>query len=105
MRKNRRDSLLNGVDELERNLKYVKNKISENNLKQRIRCKFPKHETIDHLENVFVFNLERYIDQDFAEAYAAGLYDVNHLRNRWESDLTPNELVIERKNFNVFLWI
>ena len=101
-KKNRKDSLLNGVEEIEKNFKYVKNKINENNLKQRIRYRFPKHETIDQLENVFVFDLETHNDQEFAEAYAAGLYDVNRLRDKWDRDLSSNELVIERKNVLIF---
>ena len=101
-KKNRKDSLLNGVNEIERNFKYVKNKINENNLKQKIRYRFPKHETIDQLENVFVFDLETHNDQVFAEAYAAGLYDVNRLHDKWDRDLTPNELIIERNNVTVF---
>ena len=101
-KKNRKDSLLNGVQERENNFKYIKNKVNENNLKQRIRYRFPKHETIDQLENVFVFDLETHNDQEFAEAYAAGLYDVNRLRDRWHRDLTPHELIIERKNVNIF---
>ena len=96
-KKNRKDSLLNGVQEIESNFKYVKNKTNENNLKQRILYRFPKHETIDQLENVFVFDLETHNDQEFAEAYAAGIYDVNRLRDRWQRDLTSNEVVIERK--------
>ena len=101
-KKNRKDSLLNAVQEIVINFKYVKNKINENKIKQRIRFRFPKHETIDQLENVFVFDLETHNDQEFAEAYAAGLYDVNRLRDRWHRDLTSNELLIERKNVNVF---
>ena len=101
-KKNRKDSLINGVNGIGRNFKYVKNKISENNLEQRIRYRFPKHETIDQLENVFVFDLETHNDQEFAEAYAAGLYDVNRLRDKWNRDLTPDELVIERENVTVF---
>ena len=101
-RKNRKDSLLNGVDETDNNFKYVKNIINENNLKQRILYRFPKHETIDQLENVFVFDLQTHKDQEFAEAYAAGLYDVNRLRDRWRRDLTNNELIIERKHVTVF---
>ena len=101
-RKNRRDSLLNGVNEIENNFKYIKNKINENNLKQRIRYRFPKHETIDQLENVFVFDLETQNDNEFAETYGVGLYDVNRLRDKWDRDLTNNELVIERKNVTVF---
>ena len=89
-KKNRKGSLLNGVDEIDKNFKYVKNKINEDNLKQRIRYRFPKHETIDQLKNVFVFDLETHNDQEFAEAYAAGLYDVNRLKDKWDRDLTPD---------------
>ena len=101
-KKNRKDSLLNGVKEVDENFKYVKNKINEDDLKQRIRYRFPKHETIDQLENVFVFDLETHNDQEFAETYGAGLYDVNRFRDKWDRDLTSNELVIERKNVTVF---
>ena len=101
-KKNRKDSLLNGVQEIERNFKYIKNKIKGNNLKQIICYRFPEHETIDQLENVFVFNLETHNDQEFAEAYAAGLYNINRLHGRWDRDLTSKELVIERENVNIF---
>ena len=62
---------------MERKFKYVMKKINLNKLTQRIRYRFPKHETVDQLENIFVFDLETYNDQEFAEAYAAGLYDLN----------------------------
>ena len=101
-KKNRKDSLLNGVQEIENNFKYVKNKINEDNLKQRILYRFPKHEPINQLENVFVFDLETHNDQEFAETYAAGLYDINHLHDKWDRDLTPDDLVIERKNVTIF---
>ena len=51
---------------------------------------------------MFVFDLETYNDQEFAEAYAVGLYDVNRLRDRWDRDLTPDEIVTEKDNFIVF---
>ena len=101
-KKNRKDSLLNGVQEIENNFKYIKNKINENNLKQRILYRFPKYEPINQLENVFVFDLETHNDQEFAEAYGVGLYDVNCLKDCWYGDLNSNELVIERKHVNVF---
>ena len=53
-KKNRKDSLLNGVQEIDDNFKYVKNKMNEKNLKQRILYHFPKHKPINQLENVFV---------------------------------------------------
>ena len=101
-KKNRKDSLLNGVQEIENNFKYVKNIINEKNLKQRIRYRFPKYEPINQLENVFVFDLETHNDQEIAEAYAAGLYDVNRLKDCWHRDLNSNEIEIERKHVNVF---
>ena len=101
-KKNIKDSLLIGVEEVDKNFKYVKNNVNENNLKQRIRYRFCKHDTIDQIENVFVFDLETYNDQEFGEAYAAGLYDLNRLRDKWDKDLTSDELVIERGNSTVF---
>ena len=101
-KKNRKDSLLNGVQEIENNFKYVKNIINEKNLKRRILYRFPKHETIDQLKTIFVFDLETHNDQDFAESYGVGLYDVNRLRECWHRDLNSNELVKERKNVTVF---
>ena len=80
--KNRKDGLPNGVEEIEKNFKYNKNNLNKKNLKRRIRYRFPKHETIDQLEKNFVVELETYNDQEFAEVYAAGLYDKNRLRDR-----------------------
>ena len=51
---------------------------------------------------MFVFVLETHNDQEFAEAYAAGLYDVYRLRDKWDRDLTTDELVIERENITDF---
>ena len=100
---NRRDSSLNGVEEINRNFNFVKNKINGKNLKQRSRYRFPKHETIDQLENVFVFDLETYNDQEFADSYAAGIYDVSCLQNKWNRDLTYNELETGRKNVTILM--
>ena len=85
-KKIRKDALLNG-EEIKRIFKSVKIKIKDNNLNQRIRYQFPKHETKDQVENVIAFDLETYKDQENAEAYAAGLHDVNHLRDCWDRDL------------------
>ena len=41
-------------------------------------------------------------DEEFAEAYAAGLYDVNRSRDKWDKDLTPDETAIEKENVTVF---
>ena len=90
------------MKEIERNLKYVKNEIKKEKLSQRIRCQFSKYETIDQLEIVFRFDLESYNVQEFAEAYSAGLYDVNRLRDSWDRDLTPDETLTENDIVTVF---
>ena len=55
-KKNRKNSLPNGVEEIDKSFKYVKNKINESKWKKRIRYRFPKQETIDQLENMFVID-------------------------------------------------
>ena len=57
---------------------------------------------IGQLENVFVFDLETYNNQEFAEAYAAGLYDVNRSKNCWDRDLPVQEKETETENVIVF---
>ena len=79
--KKRKDALLIGVDEIDKTFRYVRKKKNENKMKQRIRHRFAKHETVYQLKNVFVFDLETNYDQNFAGAYAAGFYDVNRLRD------------------------
>ena len=96
------DSLRIGVEEIDRNFKCIKSKINEKNFSQRNLYRFPKHETKDQLENVFVFDLETINDREFAEAFAAGIYDVNLLRDRWNRDLTPDELKTEKDNVILF---
>ena len=51
---------------------------------------------------MFVFDLKTYNDQEFAEAYAAGLYDVHRLRDKWDRDLTVQEIETERETVIVF---
>ena len=70
--------------------------MNEKNLRKRIRYRFLKHETITHLKNVFVFDLETYNYQEFAEAYAAGLYDVNRLPDKWDRDITVHEMKTQK---------
>ena len=101
-KKKRKDKLFIGVEEMDRNFKYVKNKINKNNLKQRIRYRVSKHGTIDQLENVFVFDIEIYNDHEFAEAYAAGLYDVSRLRDKWDKDLTVQQKETEKESVTNF---
>ena len=51
---------------------------------------------------MFVFDLETHNDQEFAKAYAAGLYDFDRLRDKWDRDLTLDAIVIEKENVTVF---
>ena len=51
---------------------------------------------------MFAFNFETYNDQEVAEANATGLNDVKGLREKWDTDLTPIEIDIERENVIVF---
>ena len=51
---------------------------------------------------MFVFALESYNDQEIAEAYAAGLYDVNRIRDRCDGNLSVQEIETKRKNIIVF---
>ena len=55
-KKNRRNGFFNGVEEMERNFKYVKNIINKDILSQSIRYRISNHETKDHLEKLFVFD-------------------------------------------------
>ena len=75
---------------------------NKDNFSQRIGYKFPKHETIDQLENVFVFDLQAFNVENFAESYAAVLFDVSRLQDRWDRDLTPDEIVTEKDSAIVF---
>ena len=73
--------------------------MNKDRLGQRIRYRFPEDETIDQLENVFITDLEIYNNQDFAEVYAAGLFDVTRLRGRWDRELLDQETETEREKF------
>ena len=101
-KKNRRNSLINGVEELERNFEYVKNRMNENILNHRIRYRLPKRETIDQLEKVFVFDLEtkndKYLQKHMQLDYM--MYIVYEISNR---DLFLDEIVTEKDNVIVFV--
>ena len=51
---------------------------------------------------MFVFDLETYNNQQLAEAYAAGLNDVNRSQDQWNRDLTLREMETETENAIVF---
>ena len=76
--------MLNRVGEKEAKFNFFKNKMNENNLGQRSRYSFRKHEIIDRLGNAFLIDLETFNDQEVAEAYAVEFYIVNRLRDKWD---------------------
>ena len=85
---------------MERTFRYVE-KDERQKISQRIRSRLPKHETVDQLEKVFVFGFETCNDQEFTESYAAGIYNVNGLRDSWDRDLCPNETNTEKENVTI----
>ena len=98
----RKNSLLNGVEEKERKFKSVKSKTNKDSSSQRFHYRFPKHESMDQLEKVFVIDLETYNAAKTAEAYAVVLYNANRLPDTWNKNLTPKEVETERDNVVVF---
>ena len=48
---------------------------------------------------MFVFELETCKVKKNVEAYAAGLYDVNRVRDKWDGGLTPEEVEIKKIRF------
>ena len=80
----------------------MKNKINEDNLSQRNLSGYPKNETINQLENVFVLVFETYGDQKIAEEYVARLNNVNRSRDNWLGSLTPERIETQRENVIVF---
>ena len=60
-------------------------------MSRRIFYSFRNADEVDQSENVF--------DQKYAEAYAAGLNDVNQLRKMRDRGLTPKEVKTERKRY------
>ena len=101
-KKNGKDLLVNGVRGMEDNFKYVKFEMNEDKLNQRIRNIFPKHGTVNHLENVFVIDLETKNEQELAKAYAAGFFDVYLSQDRWDRDLIPEKIQSQRVSVNDF---
>ena len=94
----------NAIQELEKNVEYEPNHISENNLKQVVEYKFPKSNEKDCLFAVFSFDLEtvNVPDQEFCEAYAAGCYHLDRLKDCFNGDFTEKELETERQHVHKF---
>ena len=47
---------------------------------------------------MFLIDSETYNDQEFAEAYAAGFFNLNRSRDKWIRKLTQEELRTEKEN-------
>ena len=86
------------IEELENIFDYEPNPFSDNVLKQVVKYKFPLCNEKDCLFAVFSFDLEtvNVPNQDFCEAYAAGCFHLNRLKECFNGDLTEEELKIER---------
>ena len=65
-KKNRKNSLLERVRQIEAFFKFVKNKTDEESFGKKNHHTFLKHESTDQLENVFVFQSQTCISQNFA---------------------------------------
>ena len=94
----------NAIKELEDNLKYEVNQISDNILKQVQEYKFPISNEKDCLYAVFAFDLET-ANVDFKQycvPYAAGCYHLNRLKECYNGNLSEDELKIERENVHIF---
>ena len=97
LEKSRKASLLIEVGDKGAIFKNVKKKINEDVLTQRFYYRFPDQGVVDQLENVFVFDIETYNQNENAETYEASFYEENCLREMWKRELTPDEKKRYRK--------
>ena len=51
---------------------------------------------------MFIIDSETYNDREYAKTYAARLYYVNCLGDKWDRDLTCKEIEVERENVIVY---
>ena len=102
--KTNKTTFTDAIKELEDNFEYEPNQISDNILKQVIEYKFPSSYEKDCLFGVFSFDLEtvNVPYQEFCEAYAAGCYHLDRLKECYNGDLGEKELEIERQNVHIF---
>ena len=86
------------------NFEYEPNHITDNILKQKQEYKFPISNEKDCLFAVFSFDLEtvNVPYQEFCEAYGAGCYHLDRLKECYNGDLTKEELEIERQYVHIF---
>ena len=92
------------IKELKDNFKYEPNQISDNILKQVQEYKFPISNDKNCLFAVFSFDLEtvNVEYQEYCEAYAAGCYHLDRLKECYNGDLFEDDLENERKHVHIF---
>ena len=92
------------IKELEKKFEYQPNHVTDNILKQVVEYIFPISNEKDCLFAVFSFDLEtvNMPYQEFCEAYAAGCYHLDRLKECYSGDLTEEELKIERQHVHIF---
>ena len=86
---NRKNSLLETIDEMENNFKYEEAQINNDNLKQVIDYKFPISYEVKCFCRVFAFDLETYNVEhsEYCVPYAAGVYHPNNLYEDFNRNL------------------
>ena len=101
---NRKNSLLETIDEMENNFKYEEAQINNDLLKQVIEYNFPISYEVNFLYRVFAFDLEtcKFENSEYCEPYAAGVYHLNTLFEYFNGNLNEKQLAIERSKINVF---
>ena len=97
--KKRSDSVLFGVEEMEGNFKYGTKKMNQGTPSQRFRYYFPRQDMVDQIENVFVFGLDTFNEEEYAQLNAICLNIVYRVREEWKLDSTPEETNFEKKMF------
>ena len=98
--KRKKTNFTDAIKELENNFEYQPNHITDNILKQVVEYKFPISNENDCLFAVLSFDLDtvKVPYQEFCEAYAAGCYHLDRLKECYNGDLTQEELEIERQH-------
>ena len=101
---NRKTSLLDWIDEIDKNFEHEQTQINKNILKQVIEYIFPISFEMNCLYSVFAFDLEtcNVENSEYCESYAAGLYHLDKFYECFNGDLNEKELAIERNKVHVF---
>ena len=102
--KTNNSTFTDAIKELEDNFEYEHKHFTDNILKQVVDYKFLSSNEKDCLFAVFSFDLEtvNVPYQEFCEAYAAGCYHLDRLKECYNGDLDEKELEIERQHVHIF---